>query len=448
LNKKRLLAFALVFLPLLTYAADTITLTLDDAVRLALNNSINLKKSSIDLAQAGYSASKLWSEIFPGFSLSTSFTFLPATPLITDPGFQYRDDALSYTISLGLSLSLNPSFYSSMKRIELAYRAQLLSYENASKQLEIQVIKRFLNLKTMSANVSNMQESLDLALQKMNNDRIARANGLLSELAWLNSQLSAETARYNLLTAQNSYKNSLGEFLAILGIDDGTNVILNGTVEIAQLNLDPEKLIFEYLPKRPDIIAQRQAIERLELSKNITTNNLRSPSLSLSTQWRGSPKTGGGLSAPFTDSLSGSLSLSIPIDSWIPGTRQNQNVKAADTEVEKAKLDLQNTETQAKTQIRSLVSNLNSTWESLEIARLRVSVAQRTVDATTVGFRNGTVEFRELEDRRGDLNNARQRLLQEELSYQSLLLDLAAALNVEWKSLTGQLISGISGSQK
>ena len=448
MNKKRLLAFALVFLPLLTYAADTITLTLDDAVRLALNNSINLKKSSIDLAQAGYSASKLWSEIFPGFSLSTSFTFLPATPLITDPGFQYRDDALSYTISLGLSLSLNPSFYSSMKRIELAYRAQLLSYENASKQLEIQVIKRFLNLKTMSANVSNMQESLDLALQKMNNDRIARANGLLSELAWLNSQLSAETARYNLLTAQNSYKNSLGEFLAILGIDDGTNVILNGTVEIAQLNLDPEKLIFEYLPKRPDIIAQRQAIERLELSKNITTNNLRSPSLSLSTQWRGSPKTGGGLSAPFTDSLSGSLSLSIPIDSWIPGTRQNQNVKAADTEVEKAKLDLQNTETQAKTQIRSLVSNLNSTWESLEIARLRVSVAQRTVDATTVGFRNGTVEFRELEDRRGDLNNARQRLLQEELSYQSLLLDLAAALNVEWKSLTGQLISGISGSQK
>jgi outer membrane protein TolC len=448
LNKKRLLAFALVFLPLLANAADTITLTLDDAVRLALENSINLKKSSIDLAQAGYSASKLWSEIFPGFSLSTSFTFLPPTPLITDPGFQYKDDALSYTISLGLSLSLNPSFYSSMKRIELAYRAQLLSYENASKQLEIQVIKRFLNLKTMNANVSNMQESLDLALQKMNNDRIARANGLLSELAWLNSQLSAETARYNLLTAQNSYKNSLGEFLALLGIDDGTNVILNGTVEIAQLNLDSEKLIFEYLPKRPDIIAQRQAIERLELSKNITTNNSRSPSLSLSTQWRGSPKTGGGLSAPFTDSLSGSLSLSIPIDSWIPGTKQNQNINAADTEVEKARLDLQNTETQAKTQIRSLVSNLNSTWESLEIARLRVSIAQRTVDATTVGFRNGTVEFRDLEDRRSELSNARQRLLQEELSYQSLLLDLAAALNVEWRSLTGQFAGGVSGSQK
>jgi len=447
LNRKRLLVLALVFLPFLATSAETVTLSLDDAVRLALDNSINLKKGAIDLAEAGYSAGRLWSEIFPGFSLSAGFTFLPATPLVTEPGFQYRDNALSYTLSLGLSLSLNPSIYSSMKRIELAYRAQLLSYENASKQLEIQVIKRFLNLIAMNANISYLQGNLDLALQKMNNDRIARANGLLSELAWLNSQLSAETARYNLLTAQNSYKNSLGEFLAILGIDDGTNVILNGTVEIAQLNLDAEKLILVYLPKRPDIVAQRQAIERLELNKNITTNNLRSPSLSLSTQWRGSSGTGG-LSAPFTDSLSGSLSLSIPIDSWIPGTRQNQNVRAVNAEVEKAKLDLQNTETQAKNQIRSLVSNLNSTWESLEIARLRVSVAERTVDATSIGFRNGTVEFRELEDRRGDLGNARQRFLQEELSYQSLLLDLAAALNVEWRSLTGQVANGISGSQK
>jgi multidrug efflux system outer membrane protein len=439
---------ALVFLPFLAIAADTVTLTLDDAVRLALDNSINLKKSAIDLAKAGYSASKLWSEIFPSFSLGTSFTFLPSTQLITDPGFQYKDNALSYSVDLRISLSLNPSLYSSMKNIELAYRTQLLSYENASKLLEIQVIKRFLNLITLNANISNMQENLDLALQKMNNDSIARANGLLSELVWLNSQLSAETARYNLLNVQNSYKNSLGEFLALLGIDDGTNVILNetaGTVEIVKLNLEPEKLILEYLPKRPDIIAQRQTIERLELAKNIATNNSRSPTLSFSTQWQGGA---GNLGASFTDSIRGSLSLSIPIDSWIPGTRQNQTLRAADSEIEKAKLELHNTETQAKTQIRLLVSDLNNTWESLEIARLRVSVAERTVEATYIGFRNGTVEFRDLEDRRSDLSNARQRLLQEEFSYQSKLLDLAAALNVEWKLLTGQLASSISGSQQ
>jgi outer membrane protein TolC len=65
-----------------------------------------------------------------------------------------------------------------------------------------------------------------------------------------------------------------------------------------------------------------------------------------------------------------------------------------------------------------------------------MDIAQRTVDAADEGFRNGTVPFQELEDRRRDLSNARQALLQGELNYQNLLLDLAAALNVEWRILT------------
>ena len=416
--------------------ADTVTLTIEEAVERALDQSINLKKSAIDLAQTEYSAGRLWAEIFPRFSLSAGLDILPRTPLFTEPGFSYNQDGLSYSLNFGLLLSLNPSLGSSMKRIELAYRSQLLSYENAGKQLEIQVIKNFLSLINRKENISYMGESLEVAIQKLNSDRIARQNGLLNELAWLNSQLSAETARYNLSNAQGAYHNALGEFLALLGMETDSDIILDGTVEIAPVDLNPEQLILEYLPKRPDIISQRQTIERLELTRNVTTLDSRAPTLELSTSWRGNPTPNGGLGAPFTDNVSGSLTLRIPVDSWIPGTRQNQTIRAADAEVEKAKLDLQNTETQAKTQIRSLISNLRNTWESLEIARLRVEVARRTVEATEEGFRRGTVEFRELEDRRNDLSDSRQRLLQGELSYQSLLLDLAAALNVEWKTLT------------
>jgi multidrug efflux system outer membrane protein len=439
-SRRRIWFFTILFFPLLAAADEPITLTMDEAVSRALDHSINLRKSAIDLNQAGYSANRLWSEIFPSFSLSAGFAFLPATPLFTDPGFSYRSDALSYSLSFGLSLSLNPSFYSSMRRIELAYRSQLLSYENASRQLEIHVIKNFLNLVTMKANVSLLKESLELATLKQESDRIAWANGHLSDLAWLNSQLSVKTAQFNLSSAQGVYQNTLGEFLALLGMEPASDIIFVGTIEIVPVRLDPEQLILEHLPKRPDIISQRQIIERLELNRNVTANSSRSPTLNLSGQWRGNPTpNAGGISAPLTDNLSGSLTLNIPIDSWIPGTRQNQAIRAAGTELEKALLDLQNTETQARNQIRSLVTRLNSTWESLEIARMRVQVAERIVEAATVGFRNGTVEFRELEDRRNDLSDARQRLFQGEFSYQSLLLDLAAALNVDWKSLVRDL---------
>jgi len=426
---------------MLTAANEQITFTMDEAVRRALDQSINLRKGVIDLAQAGYSAGRLWSEIFPSFSLSAGLGILPSTPLFTDPGFRYRDDALSYTLTFGVSLSLNPSFVSSMRRIELAYRSQLLSLENATRQLEIHVIKNFLGLNAMKANISLMEESLELATLKRESDRIAWANGLINELTWLNSQLSEKTALYNLHNAQAVYQNALEEFLVLLGMEPASDVIFEGSIDIVPINLDPEQLILEHLPRRPDIISQRQTIERLELSRNVVAHSSRSPSLNLSAQWRGGSPTPNnqGLSAPFADNLSGSVTVNIPIDSWIPGTRQSQTVRAAGAELEKALLDLQTTETQAKTQIRTLVTRLRNAWESIEISRLRVDFAQRTVDATEIGFRNGTVEFKELEDRRKDLSEARQRLLQGEITCQSLLLDLAAALNVDWRSLVGGL---------
>ena len=418
-------------------AAQTVRLGVEDAVQRALEQSINLQKSEIDLALSEYAASNLWSEIFPSFSLSAGMTFLPNTPLFTGDGFNYNSDSLSYNVSLGLSVSLNLSLRSSMERIELAYRSQLLSYESARRQLEIQVIKDYFRMVTRHEYLSMMQENLDQVRQRMELDRIARQNGLLSELAWLNTQLSTETARQNLNDALNVYQNSLEEFLALLGMDAGSDILFQGNVEIVPVSFDPERLINQHLPRRPDIIRQRQTIERLELTHNINTLNARTPSLSLSTTWRGGTPTPNnqGLGGAFSDSISGSISLNIPVDSWIPGTRQNQNLRASNAEVEKANLDLQNMETAARTQIRSLVSNLNNIRAGLEIARMRVEIAQRTVDATQEGFRNGTVAYRELEDRRRDLTDARHRLLEGEFSYMSLLLDLAAALNVDWRTL-------------
>jgi len=433
---RRIIYLILLLIPLLQVRAETAALTLEDAIRLALDSSINIKKSSVDLASTEYSSKRLWAEIFPGFSVNAGFTYLPSTPLFTDPGFRYRDEALSYSFNFGVSLSLNPSLSPAMKRIELAYRSQLLSYENARKQLEIQVAKSFFGLKNSKEYLSHMEDSLEVAQHKLNNDRVARNNGQISELTWLNSQLSAETARYNLSSARSSYERAQYEFLALIGMETESEIILEGKMEIARMLHEPEALIAEHLQKRPDIIGQRQTIERLELAKSQTALSSRSPSLDISAQWRGNPSSsGGGLSDPFTDNVSGSLTLRIPVDSWIPGTKQNQTIRSANSEVEKAKLDLQNTETQAKSQIRALVFNLDNTWENLEIANLRAQLAQRTAEATEVAFRNGVVSFQELEDRRNDFSDAKQRVLQGELTYQSLILDLAAALNVDWKTL-------------
>jgi multidrug efflux system outer membrane protein len=390
-----------------------------------------LQKSFIDLTTAGIAAENLWAEVFPDISLSGGLSY--RTTLFTGTPFN-TPEAFGYSGSLWLTLKLNPSLRQAMKIIDLAYRSQLLSYENARRQLEIEVTKEFYRLLTERESLANLEEIKTLADRQVEKSQTAFNNGLISQLALLQSRLGAETARLNQSRAETDYRSHLGEFLVLLGLEQYTETVLEGKIEIEQVETDPERLIRDYLGKRPDIVSQRQAIERLELAERQTVLSNRAPTLSLSAQWSGSdpPGTNG-----FSDTLSGSLSLEIPVESWIPGTKKNQTIGSARAGVEKARLDLRDAENRAMTEIRSLTAKLRNSWGSIEIARLQVEIAQRTYELTDEGFRNGTVEFLDLQEAWNSMAKARQQLLEGELAYQTMMLDLAAALNLDWSALKG-----------
>jgi outer membrane protein TolC len=411
------------------------SLSLDQAVELAFAQSLTLQKNALDLATTEYAANHLWSELFPSISASAGVSY--GSNLFTGEGFQFKESGFGYSLSLGLNLSLNAGLPYAMKIISLAYQSSLLTYENARRQLEIQVAKDFYNLIAEQERLALLRESLDLAEKQRDKNRVAFQNGIIPQREYLQSQLSAETAKLTLSKAQVNYQVLLMNFFTVLGLDVHTEAALEGTIEIAQVTADPEVLIQTYLVKRPDIISQRQTIERLEYTEKRTALAGRAPSLSLSTQWRGSGS--GDPASNFSDNLSGSVTLSIPIDPWIPGTKTSQSIRNASSEVEKAKLDLQNTENTAKNQIRSLTANLHNSWNTIEISQLRVRIAEQTYQLTEQAFQMGTVEFLVLEDTRTKLAEARQQLLADELAYKVMMLDLAGALNLDWKAFVGSI---------
>ena len=421
--------------------AATISLSLDDAINRALDQSINLQKSAIDLNMAQYRANSIWSEFFPSFSLGARMDILPSTPLFTDPGFGFNPDAMSYSLSFGVTMRLHAGIPSSMMLTELAYRRGLLDYENARKRVTLDITKIFYNLLAGQVNLINLENSLNLAERQLERNRIARANGLIGELPWLQSRLSVETARYTLSTEQGAYDIAFKDFLTALGFERDIDVVLIGSINPEYLEFDTEAIILEYLPRRPDIISQRQTIERLELSQRQRNLSSKAPSLSLSAGWSASPRRNTGLTGNISDNLSASISLSIPIDPWIPGTSSNQDFRAMEAELEKARLDLIERENLAKAYVRSLSERLRNSWNSIEIARLRVEIAQRTYELSEAGFNAGTMEFLSFENTYHDLNDARFRLLQSELAYFNYLLDLAYELNVDLETLSNINIS-------
>jgi outer membrane protein TolC len=410
-----------------------LVLSLEDAVSRALDNSLNLKKNRIDLSTADYSSKRLWAEIFPTLSGTVGLNYDAGN--VSKNGMKFEDPNFGYSASFGLSFDLNAGVPYAMKLLKLAYQIQLLSYEDASRQIEIETAKSFYTLIAGRENLAQLGEALKLAEQQLEKNQTAFRNGIIAERTLLQSQLSVETAKYNLSTAQTTYDNQLNQFLSSLGVSQGIPVALEGSFAIVRIEEDPEELIREYLPRRPDIVKQRQEIERLEYTEKRGALSAKAPSLSLQAQWRGGSGTGG-ISADFTDSVSGSASISIPITPWIPGTTGAQQIRGAGANVEKARLELQNIEDNASAQIRSYMANLRNSWNSLEIARLRLGIAERTYELTEQGFRNGAVDFLDLESIRNDLASARQQLLERERDYQITTLDLAKALNRDWRQFT------------
>ena len=411
-------------------------LSLDRAVELALEQSLDLQKEFIDLKTAGVSASNLWAEIFPTISAGGGLSY--ATPLFTDPGFQADGNLLGYNVSLGVTFRLASSLSSSMKLLKLAYQTALLDYESSRRQLEIQTAKAFYSLIAEKTNLVNLENTRAQAVRQLEKNQIAFNNGLVSQVVFLQSSLAVENARLDLSKAETLYASHLRDLLVLLGLDGDSDIELKGEINIGRVEVDSGHLIAEYLAKRPDVVSQRQTIERLELTQKQTTLNARAPSLSLTTRWQGGSGNGGISTGNFTDSLSASLSVDIPIAGWIPGTGgQNggQAVQAAKANVEKAKLDLKNTENQARAEIQSLSENLRNSWTSVEIARLQVALGEQTYELSEQGFRSGVTESLVLENARNSLAEARQQLLEVELSYMNMILDLAGALNVDWREL-------------
>ncbi|MDR2210579.1 MAG: TolC family protein [Spirochaetaceae bacterium] len=394
-------------------------ITLEEACQRAEENSLDLKKAALDLELSRIQAKNLWAQVLPSLSASGSMGHrfpLHDTAPRTDP---------SLSAGLRLSLGLSAALPYTMKKISLTYQKNLADHDRARRQLVLASSKTFYSLLTQKKYLEVLEGTMSLAVEQLERDRIARQNGYIGELEFLSSSLSTEKARLAHNKALSEYRLQLRDFLAALGIEDQPGISLEGAVEISKIAPDPEALITLYLPRHTELQARRAELDRLRVLRNETALSTKGPSVNFSSSW-GVSKAGG-----FDDSVSGDVSVTIPLDPWIPRSRQDQTFKQAGVEYEKARLDLQDAENSARREIRSYTERIETTWTEVETARLNSDYAQRAYDLAVQAHRMGTMNFLDFETIRHRLTEARQQQFESELAYRILILDLASILNIE-----------------
>ncbi len=291
---------------------------------------------------------------------------------------------------------------------------------------------QYLLLVGIRETVATRQASLDLAreIHAQNEGRVAA--GVLASYQLQDSRLGVLQARKNLLDAERAEKDTADQLRTTLHLQAGTTIFTTSppldTSEISESEAMRTAML-----RRPDVVKARVAVRTAEFTEKIS-HNLALPSLAL----QGSAGVTG-LDANYGDAVSdmGSarypnwsvgLSFSVPIGNH----SARADVAAARLAASQARTQLSAIEESAGLEVRTALRALRSALEQIEVTEQGVTAAEVVVASYRKRQQVGLATTKDVLDVVAVLTQARENYTVARASYQSAFTNL-------WKA-TGELL--------
>ena len=409
---------------ILLYAQESLEnfrkITVDDAVILAADNNISLKRQKISLDTLDRRNKSSWNSVGPSASLSASLS-KPLDEIVTEPNEMVKMNRNEYSYQFGasVSLSLTPSLYTSIRDAKLKYESGKTSYEEAVRQVELNVRKIFYNLLYTQENINLQKRNMETARLRYENNRDKYNRGQLSELDLLQSQYSYESQRPSIESAEIAYQNSIASFKQTLGISQNEKIELSGSLYDM---LPPDSFsISQTVDELPSIKKLKASIEQQKNSLLATRFSAYGPSVSASWSWGlgGNDKTEELKEHSENHSLS--LSLRIPLDGYLPWSNGALNVAGQKATLKDLELQLENERTSAELTLQNSIKNILQKQSQMEMLDRNVELAQKSYDMTLTAYNHGSRDLLTLQ-------NASDSLLKAKTDRESHIYNLICAV--------------------
>lgn len=411
--------------------------SLAEAQALALEGNATLRAQRLTLEAARRSSQARWNSFLPGINLggsvSNSHTIVDGSSGSGAGTSAAGGNAnWSWGLSGGVSLSLTAGIPVQMQLAALGYEIAQTNYQLQLQTVMANVASSFYNLVAEAKNLSVLEDNLELTRSQYELARRNYNRGLASELDMLRSQYAYVSAQPELEKAQFKYQSNLAAFQILVG--SPTLVVPTEEFQLVQLQLpDTQQLVQDYREGRLDVMQKRQALRQSQLSKTSQNLAARAPSVGLSESLRFSPPgerdDGPSVMGSF------SVSVSIPVDGFIPGSSKSLSLKQAADAVTTAQLNLDTTLAQARQDIETKVAEVAQLWHAIDIARLNESIAERSYQLSQEGYRAGLVSQTDLETSRQQMVSAQLAASNSQSQYLVGVGNLANALGLELEQL-------------
>lgn len=417
-------ALLLLFCEVVFCQQDVRQLTIDDAVILAADNNLTLKRNQLALKQLELKDKYSWNSASPTIGASAQF------------GNGLQENSTSLSISGNVSFRLTPSLYSSIKSAKLNYENGITSYETAVKTVEKNVRQIFYSLIYSKENLSLLNRNLETAKQRYDLSQEKFSRGQLSELDLLTTQMNYESLKPSYESAEIAYENSIANFKQLLGINQNEQIDLIGNLD-EMMNVSINQDLLEYnIEELPTVKEIKSKIELAKTNLLATKFSAWGPSLSLgyNASKAGQDMTGEFAWADFNQSIS--VGVSIPLDGYLPWSNGSLSVSAQKSNLEDLNLQLENEKTTVELTIKKYIKEINQAKSQLSSLQSNVVLAQKTYDMTLNAYNYGSRDLLTLQSAADSLLKSKNQLQSQVYNLICKIMDLEFTLGLPLGALT------------
>ncbi len=411
--------------------AESLKITLEDAINLALKNNRTIEQSEDDREAARWNLSAVRRSFGPSLNWISSankiggrfYNDSRASRSQFNSWTEEQKIASGYQIAdfpryeSETSNSLNFSFpiysggrlESQKKSAEYNLNSADLILENTRQEIKFQTTQAFYQVLQYNDLMNvRMEEMINLS-EHLENVKIQYEIGTvaMSDVLATNVQLANSRQNYN--SAQINFENAVATLNNLIGLPVDTNLIMDGDLKYTSFDED-ENFCLEYaLNHRPDGIAANFSVKSAESAVNQAKAGTR-------------PNISAVVSGAFSGE--GAFKADHIKEHWAAGLEMNWNIfdnNVTSAQVKQTKILQKKAESQEKEQIEKIRLEVHNAYTSLRISEKNVKISEETIQQAQEQYLIAKIRYEEGVDTNLNVMDAQEKLTQARTNYFSAL---------------------------
>ena len=426
---------ATLFVSSAVMAQDTLHLSLDDALKVAMSENISVKVADKEIKRTEYARKGTYASLFPQVDFSGAYQrAIKKQRMHMNMGGQELDIevGVSNTWSTGFTAAMPRGNVQLWKAIQITGRDVELAVEKAKgsrQDLIDQVQQSFYGVLLAKELYSVYKENYDNAKDNYNDVKAKYDAGLASKFEFLSAEVSMQNAEPNVYDAQNGIILANWKLKAVLGIDLDQNIECTGSLS------DYEGTVAGVAAYENVSVENNSTVKQLNIQEQMLQKNYEMqlakyyPTLSaqLSYNWVAMSENFKFSEYSWNPYSTGALALSIPI--FAGGQKQNQ---LRQTRIQQEQLALQKEDAirQLEVSVMQVINSLETSLKQYEAAQKTIEGAQAGYDIAKKRYDVGSGTLLELQEAQLGLLQARLNINQSVYTYMILKSSLDKILGV------------------